>query len=155
MLESSGTSHLDSGFMLLNSLPLLGVLTAVLIMSGVQDWRSREVSNWITIPLFIAGWAACVWRLSTDLFGGVALIILMLILTAVALGGWMGGADRKVLVGLFGLWPLAGFVSLVVAGVWGLVEVIRTRDRCAHIPAVTAFALATVLTFVFQLGLKL
>ena len=110
------------------------------------------MSNWITIPLFIAGWAACVWRLSTDLFAGAALIILMLILTAIAWVGWMGGADWKVLAGLFGLWPLAGFVSLVVAGAWGLVQVIRTHDRRARIPAVTAFALATVLTFIFRLG---
>ena len=138
-----------------NSLPLFGILTAALIVSGVQDWRSREVSNWITIPLFIAGWIACIWRLSTDLLVAAALIILMLIMAALALVGWMGGADWKVLSGLFGLWPLAGFVSLVVAGVWGLVEMARTHDRRVRIPAVTAFALATVLTFILRLSFGL
>ena len=141
--------------MLLNSLPLLSVLTAALIVSGVQDWRSREVSNWITIPLFIAGWVACIWRLTTNFFGGAALIILMLILTALACTGWMGGADWKVLAGLFGLWPLAGFASLVLAGVWGLVEVARTRDRHVRIPAVTAFTLATVLIFILHIRYRL
>ena len=51
----------------------------------------------------------------------------------------MGGADWKVLVGLFGLWPLARLAIL------------RTGERNARFPGVAAFAFGVGLTFFAQL----
>ena len=63
----------------------------------------------------------------------------------------MGGADWKVLVGLFGLWPVAGFVAILTAGLWGLVERVRKRDRNVRFPGIAAYAAATGLTFLIEL----
>ena len=30
-------------------------LTALVILGGIQDWQEREVSNWISVPLFLVG----------------------------------------------------------------------------------------------------
>ena len=65
----------------------------------------------------------------------------------------MGGADWKVLVGLFGLWPLAGLAALVAAGVWGGLAILRTGERNARFPGVSAFALGVTLTFFAQLSI--
>ena len=65
----------------------------------------------------------------------------------------MGGADWKVLVGLFGLWPLAGLAALVTAGVWGGMAILRTGERNARFPGVSAFALGVGLTFFAQLSI--
>jgi len=76
----------------------------------------------------------------------------VLFLTALFLKkDWMGAADWKILVGLFGLWPLAGFASLIVAGIWGAIEMVRVRDPRVRFPGVSAFAIATALTFMVTL----
>ena len=131
-----------------SDLVLFGALTLLLIVAGTQDWSSREVSNWITIPLFVAGLIACVWRIFTDPLNGFAVAIMILLLTAaIWKKDWMGGADWKVLVGLFGLWPLAGIVSLAATGIYGAAEIIRTRNWRTRIPAVSVIAVAVTLTF--------
>ena len=76
-------------------------------------------------------------------------------ITAAAFKGWMGGADWKVLIGLFGLWPLAGFAALVVAGVWGSLVILFTGDRNARFPGVTAFAFGACLTFFVKVSIIL
>ena len=106
------------------------------------------MSNWITIPLFAAGLIACTWRIFSDPLNGFAVAIMMVLLIAsVWKKDWMGGADWKVLVGLFGLWPLAGIISLAATGIYGVAEIIRTRNWRARIPAVSVIAVAVTLTF--------
>ena len=129
-----------------------GALTLLLIVAGIQDWRTRDVSNWITIPLFAAGLMACAWRIITDPFNGIAIAIMIVLLSAVIWKkDWMGGADWKVLIGLVGLWPLAGFISIIVAGFWGVVAIVQTRNPRVRFPAVSAFAAAAVLTLLITL----
>ena len=70
----------------------------------------------------------------------------MTVVTLAAFKGWMGGADWKVLIGLFGLYPLAGFAALIVAGVWGSLAILLTGNRNVRFPGVTAFAFAACLT---------
>ena len=63
----------------------------------------------------------------------------------------MGGEDWKVLVGLFGLWPVAGFAAILSAGLWGMVEMVRRRNRNVRFPGISAYAAATGLTFLIEL----
>lgn len=125
------------------------VLILVLIIGGVQDWYEGEVSNWISIPLFFTGVIASMLRAFylDDMPGIILSFFAMIVITIAAFKGWMGGADWKVLVGLFGLWPLAGFAALVVAGLWGGLVILFTGDRNARFPGVTAFAFGACLTF--------
>jgi Flp pilus assembly protein protease CpaA len=125
-----------------------GVLLCILTIGGVQDWQTGEVSNWISIPLFLMGPVAAVLRLlfQGDMPTSVLSIFAMAVVTLAAFKGWMGGADWKVLIGLFGLVPFAGFVALIVAGVWGSLAILLTGNRNVRFPGVTAFAFAACLT---------
>jgi Flp pilus assembly protein protease CpaA len=129
----------------------------LLAIGGVQDWHTGEVSNWISIPLFFMGVVASILRLSflDDAPTGALCLLAIFVITLAALRGWMGGADWKVLTGLFGLYPLAGFASLVVAGVWGGVMILITGDRNSRFPGVTAFAFAACLTFFVKVSIIL
>ena len=140
-----------------NSLLGYGILISILTIGGVQDWHTGEVSNWISIPLFFSGVIASFLRIFfwDDTLVSVLSFIAMIVITLAALKGWMGGADWKVLTGLFGLWPLAGFAALVVAGIWGGMVILLTSDRNARFPGVTAFAFATGLTFFMELSIIL
>jgi Flp pilus assembly protein protease CpaA len=128
-----------------------GILLPALAFAGVQDWRMGEVSNWISIPLFCMGVIAAILRVfyTWDLLP----LFAMAVVTFAAFKGWMGGADWKVLIGLFGLHPLAGFAALVVAGVWGGILMLLTKDRNARFPGVTAFAFAACLTFFLEFSI--
>ena len=140
-----------------NFLPGYGVLICVLVIGGVQDWHKGEVSNWISIPLFLMGVFGSILRvfyLDDTLAGALSLFAIAVITTA-AFKGWMGGADWKVLIGLFGLWPLAGFAALAVAGVWGGAAILFTGDRNARFPGVTAFAFGACLTFFLKFSIIL
>ena len=121
------------------------ILTVLVVIGGIQDFRSGEVSNWITIPLLLAGIVACLLRMNDA--QGILSAILIVIVTVFFALQTMGGADWKVLVGLFGIWPLAGLAAVLAAGGWGLIEMLRTRSRHVRFPGVTVYAFATALTF--------
>ena len=138
-----------------NSLLGYGMLTAILTIGGVQDWHTGKVSNWISVPLFFMGMLAAFLRLFLvdDVLAIASSLFAILVITLAAFRGWMGGADWKILTGLFGLWPLAGFMSLVVAGVWGGLAILLTGDRNARFPGVTAFNLGVCLTFLMKVSI--
>jgi Flp pilus assembly protein protease CpaA len=142
--------------MLSSELSILIALLPVLVVAGVQDWRRGEVSNWITIPLFCLGVIAAMLRvfLSNDMLTGVMLFA-MAVSTLAAFKGWMGGADWKVLVGLFGVYPIAGFAALIFAGIWGAVLMLKTKNRDARFPGVTAFVFAACLTVLGKVSIIL
>jgi Flp pilus assembly protein protease CpaA len=129
----------------------------MLAIGGVQDWHTGEVSNWISIPLFLMGVIASVLRLLfwDDALAGALSLFAIFVITLAALKGWMGGADWKVLTGLFGLWPVAGVAALVVAGVWGGIIILITGNRNVRFPGVTAFAFAACLTFFWEFSIIL
>jgi Flp pilus assembly protein protease CpaA len=143
--------------MLSSELAVYGVLLCVLTIGGVQDWQTGEVSNWISIPLFLMGVLASILRViqADDLLVSGLSLFAMAVVTLAAFKGWMGGADWKVLIGLFGLWPLSGFAALIVAGVWGSLVILFTGDRNARFPGVTAFAFAACLTFFVRFSIIL
>ena len=113
------------------------------------------VSRWISVPLFSMGAIAPILRLFLldNISVNILSIFVMGVITYAAIKGWMGGADWKVLVGLFGVWPLAGFAALVVAGVWGGIIILKTGDRNRRFPGVTAFAFAACLTYILMFSI--
>ena len=137
--------------------PGYAIVIFILTIGGVQDWQHGEVSNWISIPLFIMGVLASILRVLflDDMLASALSLFAITVITAAAFKGWMGGADWKVLIGLFGLWPVAGFVALAVAGVWGGLVILFTGDRNARFPGVTAFAFGACLTFFVKVSIIL
>lgn len=115
----------------------LHTLTAALVVwAGLQDWHKREVADWLTWPLFVMGlWAAILRAVHLDL---LPLAISVFIMTAWYFN-WMGGADARVLIGLWGLWPLAGLLGMVFTGTWGLVLVLHHHGK-ERFPALVAVA---------------
>jgi Flp pilus assembly protein protease CpaA len=136
-----------------NSLLIYSALTVLVGIAGLQDFRMGEVSNWITIPMLVSGLGGALFHLlSNQVTGGLSTLIIV-ILTLAALKGWMGGADWKILVGLFGLWPLAGLAALVTAGVWGGLAILRSGDRNVRFPGVAAFAVGVTSAFCVRLSM--
>ena len=138
-----------------SNLLVTGALTVSVMIAGLQDFRKGEVDNWLTIPLSLLGLGGTFFHLRPSQGVGWLSALVIAILTLAAIRGWMGGADWKVLVGLFGLWPLAGLAALVAAGVWGGMAILRTGERNARFPGVSAFAFGVALTFFAQLTITL
>ncbi len=119
---------------------LRGGLLALLLVAAAQDVREREVSNWITVPLFLIG------VLGVALSGNlVAIVIAVAVLAATRMDGGYGAADAKILVGLIGLWPQvvpsALLAMLVFDWFW------RRKMRSAA-PLVVAILLGVLLIIV-------
>ena len=118
---------------------LHALLAALVSLGGLQDWSKREVADWLTWPLFVMG-------LGSAIFRAVHLDFLPLTISFFVLSvwyfNWLGGADARVLVGLWGLWPLAGLLGMICTGLWGLVLVLRKRGK-ERIPALVTVAFAT------------
>ena len=126
----------------------LHALTAALVVwGGLQDWSKREVADWLTWPLFVMGFGSAVFR-------AVHLDFLPLTISFFVLSvwyfNWLGGADARVLVGLWGLWPLAGLLGMVCTGMWGLVLVLRKRGK-ERIPALVTVAIGVLIQLITEL----
>jgi Flp pilus assembly protein protease CpaA len=90
-------------------------LLALLLLAAIQDAREREVSNLITIPLFLVG------VLGVVLSGNLATIVVAVaIVVAASMNGGYGAADAKILVGLAGLWPQTILPCLVAMTIFDL-----------------------------------
>lgn len=87
---------------------LLAVLW--LLPCAVQDWRRRQVSNWLTVPAFLAAWPLALW------LGGEDGLVFTFAVFAGCWFAWqmgsMGPADGKLATFLAaaapGSVPLAG-----------------------------------------------
>ena len=111
--------------------PLLRSVVMVLwlLPCALQDYRTRHVSNWLTVPLFILAWPVAI------LTGHLALTFAVFIGVYVAtkLEPRAGAADGKLMVGLAAFAPLAlGTGALLEVAVF---VVLRLRgQRSAAIP---------------------
>jgi len=107
------------------------VLTLWLLPCAIQDRRTRHVSNWLTVPLFIVAWPVAIvtghFALTFAVFVGVYV--------ATKLEPRSGAADGKLMVGLAAFAPLAlGIGVLLEAAVF---VVLRLRGHSdAVIPGV-------------------
>lgn len=85
--------------------PLLRSVALVLwlLPCALQDYRTRHVSNWLTVPLFILAWPVAL------LPGNLLLTFAVFIGVVVAWrwGGGVGPADGKLMVGMAAFAPPA------------------------------------------------
>ncbi|HVI11144.1 MAG TPA: A24 family peptidase [Candidatus Binatia bacterium] len=113
---------------------ILGLATALALIAGLTDWRSRRIPNWLTVPAFVIGVVvntmAGGWPgLKSSLLGaGLALGILLPFVFMRSLGGgdWkMAGAMGAIV----GLREIPGLLigSVFVAGIMALALVIYKR----------------------------
>jgi prepilin peptidase CpaA len=119
----------------MNGTQVIWMLALALVLSAAwTDWRTRKIPNWLTAPALLLGFAVHTliagWPGAKTSLEGAGLA-LGLLLPLVLLRG-MGAGDWK-LMGALGaflgpvllLFVLLG--SVLVAGLMGIVEVLRTR----------------------------
>jgi Flp pilus assembly protein protease CpaA len=138
--------------MWLDSIPLHLALVGLVAIGGMLDGRKREVSNFLTIPLYLVGMSFALYRFFQ---GDVLPMMIISVLTLAAFEGWMGGADYKILASLTALWSLGGLVALLAAGIWGGTVVLFTRNRLSTFPGVTAMAFGMALIFLVEFAICL
>jgi Flp pilus assembly protein protease CpaA len=128
---------------------ILRLVTLILIaIAGIQDLKTREVSNYISIPFFFAGLLANIIRFYHDLEWFQLVVWIQAAVILAGYYGWMGGADMKIFTGLIGLLPLEGFVAFIASGVVGGIVWAWTRDKKAQFPAVAVSAFAVAITII-------
>jgi Flp pilus assembly protein protease CpaA len=115
------------------------LLVGVLALATAQDVRTREVSNWISVPLFFAGLLGVIAREEPVITGFFILAVVL----GVIRGGY-GPADGKILAGLVGLWPQAALLAAVLIPFFDLVWRKRSDSPA---PLVAPMAIAALLTF--------
>ena len=124
------------------------VVLVWLVVCAIQDWKSGEVSNWLTIPAMALGMGYAVYMGRERLILVAAALAGLMLLYVL---GSLGGADVKVLVALAGLWPTAMLAALLVQGIWGGIVLIK-QGRGAEFRAIPAYALGAILSIVLFFG---
>ncbi len=122
---------------------MIGVIIVTwLALCAWQDWKRREVSNWLTLPPMVL---AFILRLLGRAAGPLPLLGLILIIVLMIFQWrWFGGADAKVLIALalldtrLALWAWTGTVAW-----YGLLflygrSIARDRDRI-RLPGMLGF----------------
>ncbi len=103
------------------------VLLTWLAVCSVQDWRKREVSNWLTLPPFVLG---LLYALGS---GGEMLLLTLitLVVFAVARALWnaQGAADIKVLTAMAAFWSQALFAALMITAIWSVIRIVRGQGK--------------------------
>ena len=129
--------------------PLLRHVLMVLwlLPCAIQDRRTRQVSNWLTVPLFLLAWPVALltghFALTFAVFVGVYV--------ATKLEPRAGAADGKLMVGLAAFAPLAlgGGVLLELA----VFVALRLRgERDTTIPGALWLYLGTLIVLIGLLG---
>ena len=130
---------------------LIALACAWLAACAVQDWRNRQVSNWLTLPSLALG-------LLFGLGGIVQESIIPLLIVAVVLlfawhMGWIGGADFKasLALALFDLrllaWAWAGL------GLWyALLGLAFRREEVRRLPGFVGFTTGAFLCLAYRVS---
>ena len=138
---------------LLLSLAPLGV-------ASWQDMRTRNVSNWITIPLFFLAWPLAWWLHG---WAGIEVVVVTFIATYAAMPFGFGAADGKLAVFLAGLGGapavllalgLVLLIFLLVRLFPNLAQrlaIVHVEEDGNHIAGVVGFFLAAVVLFLSPL----
>lgn len=99
---------------------LTALLALYLLPCAVQDLRTRHVSNWLTIPAFVAAWPLALW------LGNLSFALAVFAGCYVAWrAGGMGPADGKLAVLVAAVAP----VGVLVAGLLAAALFVVTRRR--------------------------
>jgi Flp pilus assembly protein protease CpaA len=100
-----------------------------LLPCAIQDRRTRRVSNWLTIPLFLVAWPAAIF---TDHFP-LTFAVFVGVYAASKVEPRFGGADGKLMVGLSAFSPLA-LVAGVLFAFFGFVVLTPRKERNRTLP---------------------
>ena len=111
-----------------------------LLPCAIQDRRTRHVSNWLTVPLFLVAWPVALLTgnllLTLAVFAGAFLVWRW--------GGGLGPADGKIAVGLAGIAPPALLAGVIVQGLMFLSARLRDRQP-VRLPGAVGFYLGAVI----------
>ena len=111
-----------------------------LLPCAIQDRRTRQVSNWLTVPLFLLAWPVA---LLTGHFP-LTLAVFVGVYVATKLEPRTGAADGKLMVGLAAFAPLAlGIGALLEMVVFAMLRLRGRRD--AAIPGALWLYLGSLL----------
>ena len=115
---------------------VLPALVLFLLPCALQDYRSRRVSNWLTLPAFCAAWPLALW------LGGEERLLFTFAVFAGCWLAWgmstMGGADGKLATTIAAVSPAAlgmGVLLLVLA----FLGMRLRRGKAASLPAAVGF----------------
>lgn len=132
--------------MLLNGILQVCILV-ILIASAVADARTWHVPLRYTNTLFLLGIVIMLAHLVRD--GNIYPVAVSAFILWTYSRGWLNAADTKLQIALWGLWPLAGLVGMVVVGLWGLGMTLRKQGN-QRFPAVVPLTIGAGLTFIAQ-----
>lgn len=117
------------------------ILTAYLAPCAWQDWRTRKVSNWLTVPAFVAAWPLALW------FGNLEWTVAVFLGCYVA---WqfkgMGAADGKLATLMAAISPVTVLTSLFVLAISFSCQWFAHKRKQALPAAVACFAAALLVT---------
>ena len=126
------------------------VMTFVLLPCALQDHRTHEISNWLTVPLFFLAWPAAIYLNTLTLTFATFLGFWL----AFKLGGGMGPADGKIAVAVAALTPLGLLAGIAVSGLVFLWQRLRRRPP-GSIPGAVTFYAGVVISFLLLVSIKL
>ena len=117
-----------------------GLAALWLLPCALQDYRTRRVSNWLTVPFFLLAWPIAF------LTGHLALTFAVFVGVYVAsqIEPALGGADAKLMVGLAALAPLGLGLAVLLEGLVFVLLRLRRRTVTA-IPGVLWLYLGALL----------
>ncbi len=106
-----------------------GLMVIWLLPCAIQDLRTRRVSNWLTIPLFLIAWPVAI---VTDNFP-LTFAVFVGVFVATKLEPRFGGADAKLMVSLAAFAPLGLAIAVILEGL--VLLLLRLRWRTAAVIA--------------------
>lgn len=127
-----------------------------LCLCAVHDWRTRTVSNWLTLPPFLAALPIAHWLSGLNGVGFTLLVFLCCY--RIWQTGGMGAADGKVAVVLAAVMPAS--LPFGVAALWLMLGAERLMGRHSHaaegprsVPGVTGMFLGLA-TLCIWMGMR-
>lgn len=102
-----------------------------LLPCALQDYRTRRVSNWLTVPFFLLAWPVAFLTGHLEL----TFAVFVGVYVALQIEPAFGGADAKLMVGLAALAPLGLGIAVVLEALAFAVLRLR-RKRGSAIPGV-------------------
>ena len=122
-------------------------LTAYLAPCAWQDWRTRKVSNWLTVPAFVAAWPLAIW------LGNLEWTVAVFLGCYVA---WqfkgMGAADGKLATLMAAINPYTLGISITLLAI-GFIQLKMIKPKAKALPAALFYfvgALILILYFSVQ-----
>lgn len=123
---------------------VFSALALFLLPCALQDYRSRRVSNWLTLPAFFVAWPLALW------LGGEERLFFSFAVFAGCWLAWgmksMGAADGKLATIIAAVSPVAlgvGVLFLVLA----FVGLRLRRGEAASLPAAVALYVGAISAF--------